>query len=336
MTANCILHVGAGKCGSSSLQACLSANPFITADDGTRYEYVCLKEKSGIIRGAMCGKVAAKNAYGYAASVSARRFFSPDDKRLRDRIHKVVSEGVVPVFSFEGWINEANVFEEQRILETLGLAAKVIIFVRPQLTWINSAWWQWGAWTRMSFGTWLKNWKPKGLWASVASSWQRVPGVEAVKVYTIAGDVVTRFHKSLGATEAPSSFNRNFSLDGSMLRFLQQHGELRTGRRQSAMHLMLGRHLAEGSTSPPWVLKPRQVANLIRYYRADNENLLEMVDEQVRDEISSDPQWWDASAFAHKHAELPGQQPLTLAQADDVASRAIRAVFELDERIRGK
>jgi hypothetical protein len=259
------------------------------------------------LRGGACRKTAAKSAYGYSASVSARQFSDPIPGDLKKWFRALERESVVPILSFEGWMNEAALFRKREILRKLGLEASVVMFIRPQISWINSAWWQWGVWTKYSFANWLKRWKSKACWASAAQQWQQVPGVRDVQVFTTAGDVVETFFDYLDAPLSGDTWRKNFSLDGNVLRLLQRNRALRAGRQQSAMHVMLGKHLAPGTSPAPWVIRQQLAADLIEYYREDNEALLGLVNEKTRQEISSDPRWWEASAFADKRVERPGR-----------------------------
>ncbi len=330
------MHVGAGKCGSSALQAYLSRHPFVKADDGTTYEYVCLKDGARLLRGNRCRKAAAASAYGYAASVSVRRWSMPERGKLRDLISNVSTDGRVPIMSFEGWIHEVSLFHEWRILEELGLEARVVTFVRPQVDWINSSWWQWGAWSKEPFSKWLHRWKEKACWGNAARLWQHTPGVQEVSVFTSTEDVVTSFLQSLGVTQRPEGSRENTSLDGDVLRFLQQHRELGADKRQSAVHAMLSRHLTAGPAPAPWVLKQVLVADLIEFYKKDNQDLLALVAGRTRTEIAGDARWWDASAYSGKLAERPGVLRPHAKQVEDIAARALRAILDLDEKMRNR
>jgi broad specificity phosphatase PhoE len=78
------------------------------------------------------------------------------------------------------------------------------------------------------------------------------------------------------------------------------------------------------------------IADLVEFYREDNKRLLALVDEKTRAEISDDPRWWEVSAHSDKHAEMPGAIPPHVSQVEDVAARAIRAILDLEEKLRGK
>jgi hypothetical protein len=344
----CVMHIGAGKCGSSSLQTRLSENPWIKASDGKAYEYICLKENRRILNGHRCQNAAAKNAHGYTASTSVNHFFTPEScPRLRNGLRKVIRPGRVsllarrkpvctPILSYEGWLHEGSKFADWNVLERLGLEAKIVMFIRPQTEWINASWWQWGAWSNESFPKWLHRWKTKGRWAEAAQQWKNVPGVTRVDVFTVTQDVVSTFFRYLNAPPPQPLARTNSALDGNLLRYLQRHKDLRAGTRESAFHFILGRHLENGPAATPWVLSQDLVSELIEFYREDNECLLALVDEKTRAEISSDLRWWSPSAYSDRPAESPGAVPLQPAQVEDVAKRAIHAIIDLDNELRGR
>lgn len=338
MMVKSVLHIGAGKCGSSSLQARLSENPRFEAADGTRYEYMCLKDDGRLMRGDECRKVAEHNAYGYSASVSVKRFYTQKARRLlRGCTRTLANEACTPIFSFEGWINEARRFSDWSVLEALRLDARVVVFIRPQVEWINSSWWQWGAWKAdKSFEQWLTHWKARGFWAKTVTTWLRIKGVREVRVFTITDDVVAKFFRYLDAQPPERGTRENSGLDGNVLRFLQQQKHLCSGARQSAIHFMLGRHIQKGGVSVPWVLSNDLIAELIEFYRQDNQRLLSLVDEKTRSEILADPRWWNPSAFSGRRAENPDSQPLQTTQVSDVAEKAIKAILNLDKKLRDR
>ena len=145
---NCILHIGAGKCGSSSLQTALSRNPTFTGGNGATYKYVCIDPPGPrLLRDGEVLRAANVNPHQYCCSRPAS-LWAPEKctiKSLTQQFDDLLGGGFTPILSWEDWINEAGLFSELRILPRLGLSAKIIVFIRPQIPWINSAWWQWGA-----------------------------------------------------------------------------------------------------------------------------------------------------------------------------------------------
>jgi hypothetical protein len=253
---------------------------------------------------------------------------------LRQQFADLLAGGFTPILSWEDWINEAGLFSELRILPRLGLHAKVIVFIRPQISWINSAWWQWGAWSGLDFERWLSaRAVPMLGWAELIENWQAVPGVESVDVYAATRDVVATFYHAIEA-EPPGSGFSNISLDTAILRFFQRNSEFRPHEHASQIDFVLQRCIAAGAKRTPWVIPQAKIAELIDYFRPSNERLLALVSPNERTLIENDPGWWDADAYRDREAVPPGPIEAELGDIEDLARRAIEAVVRLDAQIR--
>ncbi|MGB0085647.1 MAG: hypothetical protein WBP94_09790, partial [Rhodomicrobiaceae bacterium] len=331
--------VGAGKCGSSSLQSALSLRPvFASFDASARYEYACIvPEYTGLLRGEMLIRGAAQmSPAGYCCSSAAKRWAGDENflARLNEDFIKMAKANVIPILSWEEWLYDASAFADHTILRRLGLSAKIVVFVRPQVPWINSAWWQWGAWSGQEFDDWLEIWaKEVTLWADLIRSWQSVPGVRTVEVYAATRDVVAAFFRSIGAP-APDVEVSNKSLDADLVRFFQRNREFRPNEHASEIDFVLQRCLAPSPKETPWVIPWTKVAELTEYFRPSNEDLLSLVSPSERAFIENDPQWWDAEAYRHREVASPTPPVPTIEEVEDLARRALRAVVSLEERVR--
>lgn len=334
---NCILHIGAGKCGSSSLQTALSHNPNFTGGNGATYKYVCIElPGTRLLRDGELLRAACANAHQYCCSRPAS-LWAPEPctiESLRQQFGDLLAGGFTPILSWEDWINEAGLFSELRILPRLGLNAKVVVFIRPQIPWINSAWWQWGAWSGLDFERWLSARAMAMVgWAELIESWQAVPGVESVDVYAATRDVVATFYRAIEA-EPPGSAISNVSLDAAILRFFQRNSEFRPHEHASPIDFVLQRCLAAGAKRTPWVIPQARIAELIDYFRPSNERLLALVSPNERRLIENDPGWWDADAYRDREALPSGPIEAELGDIEDLARRAIEAVVTLDAQVR--
>jgi hypothetical protein len=332
---DCILHIGAGKCGSSSLQKALLLNGATTARNCQRkYEYMCIDRYDGVLlRGDKLKERAQSGPFSFYTSCGAQWLIrsSSDMSRLRREFMKVAREDIVPILSWEDWLYEAPLFIQHNLLRELGLNATVIVFVRPQISWINAAWWQWGAWSNLEFGDWLEAWaKERAQWAELIEQWKLVPGVGQVEVRLATRNVVSSFSDFIGAT-IPSREVVNPGLDADTLRFIQRNDEFHEDERVHKNMFILGRRLSGISKLTPWVIPRDMVKALLSYFREGNERLLSLVPSSVREEIEADARWWEAEAYADRKAESPAPQP---AGDEELTCRALHAVIELDEHIR--
>jgi hypothetical protein len=331
-----ILHVGAGKCGSSSLQAQLSSCPLLSADDGSaHYEYVCITGNGDLLRRETIQRQARLTPYEVEVSAGAEKPWATDAATLEQlslQLRDVLAHGRTPIASQESWLGQARIFKDNEILPQLGLRAKVVVFVRPQILWLNSAWWQWGVWLPNSFHNFVENNKHSARWTTMTDAWRSVPGVDEVEIHAACGDVVATFFRSIGIA-VEGAKRRNVSLDENLLSYLRTRPDLRPSH-SPLVEFILEQRLAANARGSPWVLPHEQISDLIEYYRADNLDLLSLVSSDARQAIEDDPMWWDAAAY-REHEVIPAEFAEPGVEAlKDVAGRAIDAVISLDGRVR--
>ncbi|WP_088347420.1 MULTISPECIES: hypothetical protein [Rhodomicrobium] len=331
-----ILHVGAGKCGSSSLQARLSRSPLLGADDGSAgYEYVCITPDGDLLRRDDIDYFARLTPYKAQVSAGAQAPWASDHaalERLSSQLQGIRAQGLTPIASQESWLRQADIFRANEILPRLGLTAKIVVFVRPQVPWMNSAWWQWGAWSGHDLDWWVDANRDAGIWTQHIDVWRTVPGVGEVEVHLAAGDVVLTFLRSLGIS-IRSAPRQNASLDRNLLDYLRRRGDLRSVH-DPAVDFILEQRLATDPKGTPWIMRPERIAELIGYYRPDNLKLLCALPAPERRAMEQDPMWWDPAAYRERQpvpADIP--EP-TVAALEDVSRRAIDAVIRLDDRVR--
>lgn len=331
-----ILHVGAGKCGSSSLQAHMSNNPLFSADDASaHYEYVCITRDGNLLRGEEIGLYSRMSPYGCQVSAGADAPWAAEEaalERLSTQLRQVIAQGRTPVASQECWLRQAWLFTNNETLPRLGVRAKVVAFVRPQVPYLISSWWQWGVWVSPDFPKWVEEGKRNHRWTAQICPWQSAPGVDSVEVYTVDGDVVATFLGSLGVT-IENSERRNIGLDANLLNYLRRRKDLRS-MHNPVVEFILQQRLAPNADGTPWLLEHDKIAELIAFYREDNLKLLSLLSGDARRAMEQDPHWWDPAAYSSRKA-VPAELPEpSVAALDDICTRAIDAVIKLDGQVR--
>lgn len=333
---NSIIHIGAAKCGSSSLQAALSRTPVFKSEDGRPYSYVAIDRFGRFHSGRSLVQSANSSPYGYMSCANLREDPAISDAFLtaRNKCQAIIRKGRTLIFSNEGWYYAAGVFKEKNILPEMGLEAKVIMFIRPPLDWVNSAWWQWGVWTNRSLERWVKNVFDEVKWDQHIESWMAVPGVSSVEVRLTTDSVVDQFFALLGAPAVKAQLV-NSSLSPDLLRFFQRNREFRQGPHESRIEFVLNRWVTFSNAGSPWVLPAALQQKIIEEVRPHNERLLSLLAPAERDQVQYDPRWWSAQPYADREVH-PVDWPGSVTSSDAVIRDLIDAIVKLDAKQRAR
>lgn len=297
-----ILHIGAGKCGSSALQTALTAAPVAQNAAGARLSYAVIR------RGRLlAGPEVRAGALGYASSDNAEALTRLSDRRLaRIGRHLRAIDADKVVLSCEGWFSASDAFTE-RLLPALGIAPQVFCYVRPQVDYLNAAWWQWGAWEdSKTFDQWLAGRIRLAHWARRLTAWK---GSVPVTVRLLPQDIVADFFGSMGF-ERPATAQApvNKGLPEAVLRLYQRNRSLRPASHAPQMDFVLSRSLGlPGNT--PWVISQDRAAQVIARVRRDNLDLLDLLDPVSRAIMRADRRWWSAGAYQDKIVSDHGPVP---------------------------
>ncbi len=196
-------HIGAGKCGSSAIQSCLSQHPVLQRKEGGELDYrvIC---QTGILRGNDVRQALRRLPTGYYPSMTAVRVAEMSEKVFSNAVGAVQRARVPIVFSFESWLHEMsnNPDQRARMMELFSgggtRKVKLIAYVRPLVKWINSAWWQWGAWTPgIDFDDWLEG-ALKVDWNRVTRRLMLAVGDDVLTVRPVLGNVVDQLFDDIG------------------------------------------------------------------------------------------------------------------------------------------
>jgi hypothetical protein len=222
---DCIFHVGMPKCGSSALQLALSNNSEITNQAGRKIRYVAIRSDGGVLFGEELKALARVSAVGYIPSVQVSRFkeFSASKlAKISQQLSALASDGSLLILSNEAWGNQYLEFVDLNLFESLGLSVEVVMYVRPQVEWFNSAWWQWGAWSDRILDRWINAHRHKVSWYETYQAWSKVNAVSKVTIRLLPKDIVADFYTLLNAS-VPKVLESNKSLPSSVLRLFQKH-----------------------------------------------------------------------------------------------------------------
>ena len=338
-----ILHIGFGKCGSTALQYALSNTPTLKVN---KRKYKDIKYLSIDIDGNVYAesslstraRLTASHSVSSLAAVHFEKFSDETFNAIRQRLEKLSNNNEsLLVLSCESWIRRADVFAKLSIFEKLGIRPKVIAYVRNPVEWINSAWWQWGAWSDKT----LKNYIDEMLntrilkWHTDVEKWKDLLGTENVEVKVLPKDIVKDFYQTVGVDMNLYKENRgNSSLPKEILRYYQKHRELRKSEHDNALDFLLSRHLKfhNSFSKTPWVLDPTMITHILTQSKENNLRLMELLDGDSKKICAEDRRWWDLSAFKDKIVSSPEckDECLTYEELDRLLMATIRGMEKLN------
>lgn len=329
-----VLHIGAGKCGSSALQRALSLNPEPEGGEKRRYQYATFDQTGRFATPSEIRYQALTNPFGYVScpSVQRGRFDKAFLRQLSSGIGSLRRKGITPILSYEGWANQSECFTKNALLGRLGISALVVLYVRPPLDWLNSAWWQWGAWAPVSRERWMDQNLDGAKWDRIVAAWQNVPGVAAVSLRLATRDVVADFGRYFSMNLA-SEASVNKGLSDDLLRLMQRNRRLRPGPHDSAVDFAISRWLEATDATQAWVIPHDACRRYLRELRANVENLMELARSETACEIRADARWWDAGAYSDRTLSDEMNEP-TVQSADRIAVALAEALVRCDAAVR--
>jgi len=298
---NCVLHIGFGKTGSSALQAYCSRYPDLRSAGGHRY--LVIDDGGQVLDGETLRARLAGSSRPYLAS-SPRLWERADLETVGGRLAAAAPAGSLLILSQEGWDRRGRDCLEADGLRRLGLRARVVAYVRPQIEWFNSAWWQWWTWVDELdtpadlLQRWLGGWRPGFMrWSTMLDPWDANPHVDELAVRLYCGNTIPDFLSLVGAP-APASGDDlpvNLSLAPLHIRILKFVPHLR-GQHTPQYNWVLQKVLPSAEPAP-WALTPDDMQAIVDGCRADNQALLERLAPEDAERMRRDPRWWSIEPY---------------------------------------
>ena len=180
-----VLHVGAGKCGSTSLQQTLARDEWRHGGrNGVPFQYLRWRADGSI---SPVSRVASSSLMGYEYSefqLTTLVDRSPAQIDSTVRALELASRHRPVVLSNEGWHSEALVLSSdpesvrrcQRLLSSDSLDVEAVLYVRPQAAWLESFYLQFGIWSGGTIEAHVRGMRSgrEGFWAARVEALQRL------------------------------------------------------------------------------------------------------------------------------------------------------------------
>lgn len=317
-----ILHVGASKCGSSALQASLTMSPVIEGKFG-RVTYAVLHPYSIVVG----SDVIPDPATRYLASTNARNLQSLDDSSLNKiskSLHSIDSSTIV--MSNEGWILYPETLG--RLIERIKFSIDIVIYIRPPIEFLNSGWWQWGAWSNLSLNDWLRKHIPLSKWSNFINRWNSIKNINNIIVRILPNNIVEDFGDIIGVGSL-EQVDVNRGLPGVILRLYQRNRILRRGPHDSRIDFILSR-IIDLDDPTPWVLDKDTMKWIVEETLESNKLLQRFLDDKSVADMNSDERWWSADAFSNRNLESWEPREIDPIKLERAVVDIIRRLYELE------
>ena len=323
----CVLHAGFGKTGSTSLQEYLVQHPELPTAD--RHRYVVINHRGEVMDGQRTGTNSPSSTTPFLWKLD-------NLESIGERLVEVAERGI-PVISQEQFTRDANRFLKRKVLRRLNAQMQVVVYVRPQIEWFNSGWWQWWEWidTFRTPSDIVRKWGYGFLrWREQIDWWLKNPDVDQVIVRLYRGNTISDFLDVLGATGQPdtSHSRENPTLSFLYIKILKMFPDLRepnlSGVRFERYKKFIREHIPSAGEGAPWILTTEDMQLVVDHCREDNKRLMELLSPADAEAMERDQRWWSIESYRDRPLATDDDFVMTPEESETCLKAALRMSCE--------
>ncbi|GAB3752247.1 hypothetical protein GCM10027591_00040 [Zhihengliuella somnathii] len=209
------------------------------------------------------------------------------------------------------------------------VSVEFLAWIRPPANLVNSAWWQWGAWSGRSLESYIDYFSRAQMrWSDFASSY--ADAVDKLHIIPLNDDIIADFCELYSISTDLSDVGRtNVSLPDAVLRLYQRHRDLRPEPQRPRMDFILSRAVTGGK--PPWVIPFDEVSKILDFVGKQIPILRNHIPDQFIARLDEDRRWFDSSMYADLVVQDWRPRP---AKDDELDSICYEVIKHLDNLYR--
>ena len=297
------IHIGLDKSGSSSIQQYLSENAYFKNSQNKLIEYKCLT-KNGVLNGDQIKDSSHKEPSGYLSSIGLNKLADFSSKEFDDlKFLNDVDNDLI--YSCEGWyrgLKQKKLFSNLlKFLE--GSIERELIFVaflRAPVLWINSAWWQWGAWENRNindFEEWLEKSTLNCCWFRYFSEIQKFKKKYKLVLKPLTNKLIPDLENILdinGKYKIPDVVNKSLPIE--VLKLYLEYPFFRPNSHQNSFDYIFSKLISKSNMKQyktPWILSNENIRFILNKTQKSNEQVIKLMELDDQKYILNDPSWWD-------------------------------------------
>lgn len=329
-----ILHIGAGKCGSSTIQSMLGNN--FSAKLGSKnkvgetLKYACLLNNGDVLIGPALTKTQSQSVSNYVAS-NPPLDNADDVLKCLDNLDKLTGADDSIILSNEGWANKLTpAFKDA--LNRFSVPLDVLFIVKPPVDWMNFSWWQWGAWSGASLERWVESQLPAVDFHSQYEKWCSLENISDFRVAEISQGlqkVLAEFLK-IDSEVFKSENSVNVGTNFSLLRHLIKHKEKYERKiHDPTIEFKLNRLLDLSGNPPPFVIPQNLCQLIIEKSLPSSKKTLEVISHDTEKLSQEVVEKYLNPHFYDKKKVIDLQEALAVTEDDYLIGRLLDRILDL-------